>query len=280
MRLIFCLALALVALFARPVMACGGPDDACETPLGSYFVASPESGAEGRPVVLFFHGGGGWGSRILGMREDMTAEFTGRGYVVVAPNGKKRPGGKFGPGWSFIPTLAPQRDDLAFAREVLTDAEARFGVDRARVLMTGFSIGGSLVSYLACRDPSVAAAFAPVAGAFWNPPPEDCVGPVRLLHTHGWRDKTVPLEGRPLRKDPLVEQGDVFETLRRWRVRNGCTKLRADEFVTEGPFWRRIWTSCDTGALEFALHPSGHEVPDAWPALAMNWFEGLEAGAK
>ena len=129
-----------------------------------------------------------------------------RGYVVIAPTGLTRPG-RTGGSWSFG-TRPPLRDELAFVREVLTDAEARFHIDRGRVLLTGFSVGGSLVWYLACAAPRDFAAFAPVAGGFWQPLPETCAGPVKLLHTHGWRDRTVPLEGRPLR--PGLEQGDIF----------------------------------------------------------------------
>lgn len=99
---------------------------------------------------------------------------------------------------------------------------------------------------------------------------------MKLLHTHGWRDQTVPLEGRPIR-DAGIKQGDIHQTLAQWRIENGCAKYRADRFVTDGPFWRRIWTHCDAGALEFALHDGGHEMPKAWPTLAMDWFEGLEA---
>ena len=77
---------------------------------------------------------------------------------IALCNGKKRPGSKFGPGWAFIPQFEPHRDDLAFVRQVLDDATRRHGIDRARVLMTGYSIGGSQTSYLACKDPSLAAA--------------------------------------------------------------------------------------------------------------------------
>ena len=86
----------------------------------------------------------------------------------------------------------------------------------------------------------------------------------------------MPLEGRPIR-DTGIEQGDIHQTLAQWREENGCARRRADRFVTDGPFWRRIWTHCAAGALEFALHTGGHEMPKDWPELAMNWFEGLEA---
>ncbi|MEM7424232.1 MAG: polyhydroxybutyrate depolymerase, partial [Pseudomonadota bacterium] len=248
----------------------------CVVSLGSYFVSEPAGEPTvPRPAVFFFHGGGGWGSRIFKMRADMTRAFNERGYVVIAPNGKKRPGSKWGPGWAFIPQFPPHRDDLAFTREVIADAQTRFSIDRARVLMTGYSIGGSRVSYFACEAPTLARAYAPVAGAFWRPHPDDCAGPVRLLHTHGWRDQTVPLEGRPIRNSG-IEQGDVHQTLQQWRIENACDKYRPDKFITDGPFWRRIWTHCLPGtALELALHPGGHGVPADWPALVMDWFETL-----
>jgi len=270
------LAAGLTATAPRTLYACGGPEDACAVSLGTYFAVEPEAAAQTkRPAVIFFHGGGGWGSRIFKLRAEMTRDFTRRGYVVLAPNGKKRPGSRFGPGWAFIPQFEQHRDDLAFTRQILDDAERRFDIDRSRVLITGYSIGGSLTSYLACWDPTVATAFAPVAGGFWRPHPEDCAGPVKLLHTHGWRDKTVPLEGRPL-SSVGVEQGDIFQTLQRWRTENNCAKYRADTFVTDGPFWRRIWTHCAEGtALEFALHAGGHSVPAAWANHAIDWFESL-----
>lgn len=253
---------------------CGGSENACEVELGTYFALTPD-GPGPHPVMVFLHGGGGWGSRIFKMRRQMADAFVARGYVVIAPNGKKRPDSRFGPGWAFIPQFEPHRDDLAFVRQVLDDAQERFGTDRGRVLLTGYSIGGSQTSYLACKDPGLATAYAPVAGGFWRPHPEDCAGPVKLLHTHGWRDQTVPLEGRPV-STVGVEQGDIYQTLAQWRTENGCAKYRADKFITDGPFWRRIWTHCEAGALEFALHPGGHEVPEAWAALAMDWFEGLD----
>ncbi len=179
----------------------------------------------------------------------MVSGFLARGWAVIAPDGLARPGSRFGPGWSFHPSRPRQRDELAFTREVLADAARRFDIDRSRVLLAGFSVGGSLVWYLACADPGLAAAYAPVAGAFWRPHPAmgACAGPVRLLHTHGWRDETVPLEGRPLGGGGIL-QGDVFHGLEILRDANGCTGLRADAYDTSGPFWRRWWTRCTPGS--------------------------------
>ncbi len=143
MRILIAFALAL---FALPALACGGPDEACKTPLGSYFAVKPEGDGIAHPAVVFFHGGGGWGSRIHKMRKWMTNAFTDRGYVVIGMNGSKQPGSKWGSGWAFIPQIPPQRDEVAFTRQVLDDAEARFNIDRSRVLITGYSIGDSITS--------------------------------------------------------------------------------------------------------------------------------------
>ena len=159
----------------------------------------------------------------------MGAPILARGYAVIGPNGLKRPNSRFGPGWSFHPDRPKQRDELSFMRDIIDDAVKNHGVDRDRILLAGFSIGGSMTSYLACDAPDLARAYAPVGGSFWRPHPamDACAGPVNLLHTHGWRDKTVPLEGRPLGGGRIV-QGDVFQAMQIWRATNGCapTALR------------------------------------------------------
>ena len=89
------------------------------------------------------------------------------------------------------------------------------------MVLGGFSIGGSMTSYLACAAPEAFDAYLPVSGGFWRPHPTECVGPVRLLHTHGWTDTTVPLEGCVVRVEDINDpngfvQGDIFYTLGMW----------------------------------------------------------------
>ncbi|MGI9365377.1 MAG: alpha/beta hydrolase family esterase [Rhizobiaceae bacterium] len=266
------------AFAASGGQACGTAENLCQTPLGEYAIELPaKETSDPVPALLYFHGAGGSGPRSM-RNTAMVKAFTTRGYAVIAPSGLKRPNSRFGPGWSFLPFRETQRDELKFAREILSHAETRFNIDRRNILLGGYSIGGSLSWYLACRDPNLARGFAPVAGAFWrpHPKPETCKGPVRLLHTHGWRDGTVPLEGRPL-AGGRIYQGDVFAGLRILRVVNGCSQLRADKFDTSGEFWRRIWTKCTPGsALELALHKGGHKVPSEWADMAIDWFESLD----
>lgn len=264
--------LAALLLTAGPAAAgCAGAEAPCQTAMGDYHIALPD-GVERPPVLLFLHGAGGTGKGALRMRTALR-----RGYAIIGPNGLKRPNARFGSGWSFHPDRAQQRDEAAFLREVISDAASTHGIDPDQVLLGGFSIGGSMTSYIACDAPDLAKAYAPVAGSFWRPHPDmaACKAPVKLLHTHGWKDKTVPLEGRPL-GGGAIEQGDVFYAMQIWRETNGCAGMRADTFDTSGDFWTRTWDSCDAGALEFAMHQGGHGIPKGWSTLALDWFEALE----
>lgn len=264
--------LALVATAGATFAECAGDEGACEIATGAYHITLP--GGDGPfPAVMMLHGAGGRGEGMVNM---LASAATARGYAVIGPQGLQREGSRFGSGWSFHPDFTQVRNEAAFFADVLSDAADVHNIDREAVLVAGFSIGGSMTSYLACSTPDIARAFAPVAGAFWRPHPalDACAGPVDLLHTHGWIDGTVPIEGRVLR-DGAVRQGDVFASMEIWRETNGCNRSAPDQITNEGEYWHRIWSSCDGGSLQFALFPGGHAVPQGWVDMALDWFEAL-----
>lgn len=269
-------ALALAALMA-PATAladCGEVAGPCEIDGGSYHVQLPADASGPVPAIVFLHG---WGASGEGMLRMGLADAAGaRGWAFVAPDGVPREG-RPGRSWSFHPERREgRRDERAFLADVMADAAERHGIDPDRTILGGFSIGGSMASYVACEGPGDFAAFAPVGGAFWRPHPEGCAGPVRLIHTHGWRDMTVPLEGRIVGSG--FGQGDVFQSLQIWREANGCDNFRATAFETEDDTWRRRWTECAPGtALELVLFDGAHGVPQGWADMTLDWFEGLEA---
>ncbi len=261
--------LALLALAAAPAWAACGTDPApCAVAERSYHAALPDGPAKG--AVVFLHGYGGTGQQAMD-NTGMVQPLLDRGYAVIAPDGLPR-AGTDRRSWAFLPPSDGTRDDAAFLSAVADDAAARFGLPRGRMVLAGFSVGGSMVAYAACRDPGAFAAYAPVAGNFWRPYPEACVGPVRLLHVHGWADGTVPLEGRRLRAG--IEQGDAFAAMEIWRRTNLCTRNNPDSTRVEGPLMYRVWSSCaPESALQFVLHPGGHMVPQGWATLMLDWFE-------
>ncbi len=256
-------------IFGQAAQAtCGDEEGHCEVASGAYHIELPR--ADTPPLVIFLHGYGGSAAGTMKNR-NMVDPLLARGYAVMAPEGAVRNGRK---SWNFYPGWEG-RDEAAFLTDVVADAVERFGIDGDRVVLGGFSAGGFMVNYLACAAPETFSAYAPVSGGFWRPHPEECKGPVRLFHTHGWTDNVVPLEGRYL-GGGRFQQGDIFAGLEIWRSANECVDNRPDAFGTTGPFMRRKWTRCaDGSALEFALFPGGHTVPKGWADMMVDWYEGL-----
>lgn len=250
---------------------CGAADQPCETAMGTYHLLLPETDRP-KGIVMHLHGGGGSGKGMLG--SGMAKAALIRGYVFVAPTGY-HPEARWTKDWSVQSAgMSVARDDKVFLREVLADVQTRHNLADAPVLLAGFSRGGSMVWDMACADPGFADAFAPLAGAFWDPLPQTCTGPITLFHTHGWTDRTVPLEGRSFVNGTVV-QGDVWQGLKVLRANNGCDKRQPETNEFDGELWLRHWTDCEAGELHLMLHKGGHGAPKGWANRMLDWFEGL-----
>jgi polyhydroxybutyrate depolymerase len=269
--LTFPIALAFVGLTALSATAqvCGNADQPCEIESGTYHIAIPE-GDKPAGIVMHLHGGGGQARSML--TAQMAEEAAARNYVFVAPQGY-HPNARFERDWSVTATnMAYDRDDLVFLRDVLADVQENHAAQDVPVLLSGFSRGGSMVWDVACQAPTFADAYAPLAGAFWEGLPDSCAGSVRLFHTHGWTDRTVPLEGRAFAEMGVV-QGDVWASLKIMRETNGCVDRQPAANSFDGNLWFRTWNDCDAGELDLMLHQGGHGAPDGWAALMLDWFE-------
>ena len=136
------------------------------------------------PTLLFFHGHNSSGESVLkgGLRQT----FNDAGYLIIAPNGAIMPGRDLR-AWPARKVPSGWRDDVEFVLAVMQDVENNYPIDQERLLVSGFSAGGSMAWLLACEHGQRFAGFASVAGALRQPTPsEDCKGgPVRMLHIHG-----------------------------------------------------------------------------------------------
>jgi polyhydroxybutyrate depolymerase len=275
------IAAALLAAAAPAASAdpgCGG-EVACRVEGGAYRVAVPP-GWDGRtplPAMVFLHGFGGSGADALA-HLGLAEAAARRGVLVAAPDGE--PGGAAAGdrrGWSFPGSPRRGRDDAAFLAAVGEDLSRRFPVDRARLVAAGFSVGGSMVWDLACRAPGPYAAFAPVAGAFWEPLPDGCAAPARpLVHVHGTADGVVPLAGRPI-GGGRWRQGDVEAGVRVLLRQHGCEPAPDRVEASPGGVCR-VWDagSCASGAgLLDCRHPGGHDVPEGWFDRTVDWVLSL-----
>ena len=263
-------AMGLMLLAGAAMADCNGDAGPCRIAGGTYHIVLPQGAAAPLPAILLLHGYGGEGVGSIRNR-GMVDLMLSRGYAVIAPDGQPRDRGN-GRSWDFIPGQPATRDEVAFLMAVADDAAATYGLNRDQMLLAGFSIGGSMVSYVACAQPGAFAAYAPVAGSFWRPHPTGCAGPVRLLHTHGTADNTVPLEGREVA--PGMMQGNVFDAMDIWRDAMDCPDDAPDQVDSVGIYSISRWDNCAAGArLDFALHDGGHGIPRGWAAMTMDWFE-------
>jgi polyhydroxybutyrate depolymerase len=226
---------------------------------GSYRVRLPPAPAE-RPfgAIVFFHG---WQQTAEDVMNDqpLTAIAARLGIALVALNGEQKT-------WSFPSSPHHYRDDFEYVHAVLEDLVKRFPIDRRQLLGAGFSQGASMIWYLACRQPHLFAAFAPVSGAFWRPAPRTCAAPLPvLLHLHGLADATVPLEGREVA--PGVRQDsirDSFAILGPSAPLHVLPRVKTG-FISETPLTcERSARQRDGGLLEFCIHSGGHQFIAAW----------------
>jgi len=251
---------------------CGG-ETACELENGVYYTALPEN-VQGAPVVLWLHGHNGRAERAA-RPNGMARTFTRRGFVFVAPQGTPDPSQPEKRDWNVQDGFGEPRVDVVFLTAVLDDVAARFGTDQNRVLLAGFSRGASMAWDFACAAPERISALAVAAGGFWEPIPQSCAGPVHLFHTHGFNDRTVPLEGRQVSWGGIwYHQGNILKGLDVWREINGCIGA-ADVNIVEGPNWEKRWTTCEAGSLRLQITPGGHGIPKGWSASVLDWFEEI-----
>jgi poly(3-hydroxybutyrate) depolymerase len=149
-----------------------------------------------RPLVLSLHG----------MNQDIAYQQNqtkweeiakANNFVVVYPAGINN-------SWSLSGTR-----DTDFILAIIDEMHKRYDIDRNRVYLSGFSMGGMMTYYAATRIADKIAAFAPVAGYLMGGPNTSSSRAIPIIHTHGTTDDVVPFSG-------------VQTSLDAWIKRNNC----------------------------------------------------------
>jgi polyhydroxybutyrate depolymerase len=238
---------------------------------GRYLALPPPAwdGKTSQAATIFFHG---WRSSAAAFAAEpsFTRAFAEEGVLLVLPDGLEGT-------WAHQGSPSAARDELAFMDAVRTDLLERWHVDPERLLVTGFSQGGSMVWDLACRRGRDYRAFAAISGAFWEPLPQACDGgPVDLLHIHGTADPVVSMAGRWIRN--TWKQGDVMQGLAVLRATDACPSAARAEPLAPG-LSCEVWDACASGRqLRLCRHEGGHSMPEGWVRLVHAWARSLPEG--
>lgn len=248
--------------------ACQQAPDCITLPSGTYHVRPPAgwNGQDRLPVLMFLHGYRGDGAGTLADAA-IAGPASQQGVLLVAPDGVQGT-------WSHQGAPRRLRDDIGFLHAVRRDVARRFAVAADRMLIGGFSIGGSMVWDLACQSPRGFSAFLAYSGGFWEPLPARCPGgAVALWHAHGTSDATVPMAGRAI--GTHSRQGDILRGFQRWISAGDCAAV-ADRSDARDGLQCQEWTSCGGHRrLALCLHDAGHSIEPDWLTLGLRW--GLAA---
>ncbi|MEO1456799.1 MAG: prolyl oligopeptidase family serine peptidase, partial [Pseudomonadota bacterium] len=228
-------------------------------------------------LVLFRNGSLGEADEISARRYFQRTVIA-RGYVLLVPRALdvvRYTSGR-GTGWSHAARTDHPRDDIGFLARVLDHAEARFRIDRRRVVFAGQSDGGFLIWEIACHRPGLAAAYAVHAASYGGPLPERCAAPMRFLQAHGRRDRVVPFERARWRYGRLSAANPV-EGLALLARANRCSDSKGKPVPPFHGFRRISWQGCARGAaLDYLVHDGGHSYPWQWMPAVLDWFEGFD----
>ncbi|HTS81984.1 MAG TPA: hypothetical protein VMH40_15385 [Myxococcaceae bacterium] len=198
---------------------------------GGVLVVPPVDAGVALPVVVVFHGAGGFGTFI---RQDFQLEGPADGGAIfVYPNALQGT-------WDIGPSSA---DGLALDR-LLGELARRYCIDPGQIDLAGFSAGAVFTLYMACNEGPTFRAVASVAGTSDRFDTACCKAPVSTILIHGTQDPTIDFPSG------LATRDDV-------RQRNHCgTTSSPDsaECVT--------YAGCSK-PLDWCVWDGMHEVP-AW----------------
>lgn len=229
--------------------------------------------AQGRALLLAFHGGGGNAAQFESA-SGLGAVALREGFALAYPAGT----GLFSHRlltWNAGDGCCGRAakhgvDDVGFALAVVDDVAARTPIDPARIYATGHS-NGAMMSYRLAREASARiAAIAPVGGAA-RVSATGAARPVPVLHVHSVDDPRARYGGGLGPPFPLtrvrVDHHLVEAELARWRALDGCAEQAKELARRETPDGHTAvhlsWAPCASGAeVElWRLTGAGH----GWP---------------
>jgi poly(3-hydroxybutyrate) depolymerase len=161
-------------------------------------VYAPSGIEPNRPLMISMHG---MNQDIAYQQNQTKWELVAKenNFVVVYPGGINN-------SWDISGTR-----DTEFILAIIEEMSKRYSIDRDRVYLSGFSMGGMFTYHAATKIADKIAAFAPVSGYLMQGPNTNSSRPIPIIHTHGTTDDVVAYSG-------------VQRCLDAWITRNKCQK--------------------------------------------------------
>lgn len=148
----------------------------------------PQNLEKNRPLLIALHGRWGNGMAMVECSHFEVLADTAR-FIVACPDGLVRPelGGGNNTGWD---AGGKTDDDIDFFKKIIDYMSKHYDIDRKRVYLCGFSLGGMMTYHCINEASDIFAAFASASGYRLNEykPTYSCKRKVPIMHLHGKND--------------------------------------------------------------------------------------------
>ena len=213
-------------------------------------------------VLLVFHGHGGTASE-MEMSTGFSSLADQQNFIVVYPQGIADDDGL--PMWASVGPAADYGiDELTFTNNLLDQLEGELCVNTTSIYATGFSNGGGMSNYLACKLSDRIAGIVPIAGNYFELPDGGCQPhkAVSLLEIHGSADDVNSYNGRPDKDYPGWPLPAIPEYMALWAGRNNCGK-GPQTFLDSKEALGEEWTQCRDNSVvaHYKIKGGGHSYP-------------------
>ncbi len=165
-------------------------------------VYAPSNLPKNSPLLISMHGSN-QSSGYQRSQADYESVADTAKFVVVYPDGEGDSNGT-NRGWDL-----GSDKDINFILDIINEMYKRYGIDKNRVYLSGFSMGGMMTYYAMTKIADKIAAFAPVSGYNIGGPNANSSRPVPILHVHGTGDD-------------VCSYSPVQSHINAWVTRNKC----------------------------------------------------------
>ncbi len=195
----------------------------------SYILYVPEGLMDPVPLVIAIHGY--TDSARAFMNYTGLNEIADRyGFAVCYPQGTTDAGGKtfWQVGYSFH--MNEKVDDVLFIATLTRFLQKKYAFDTAKTFVTGMSNGGDMCILLACREPDLFKAVAPVSGCMMQVNLDSCAttAAIPVMMINGTADSTTWWNGDPADRQHYGVYLPTWETFKFFADKNKCRSFAVE----------------------------------------------------